>query len=170
MFRDLLGSDDGGQRVVASDTDAHHDTPEDDQTDHGHGGRGGGQGLRKGGEDDEDQLEPVHLLPPDQIGQNTEADLTDDGPSRRCDLDGCIRVGGDGSWLARRRLPVHDSQHRGHQINGEDVVGIGEETDPGDDTGPDVVPPEGGFVDFREGETSTLVGVSDVGVVIVEVV
>ena len=50
------------------------------------------------------------------------------------------------------------------------IVGIGEETNTGDYAGANMVPSERGLVDFRESETATLVGVLDVGEIIVEVV
>ena len=156
--------DDGRQGVVASDADPHEHTPEDDEADDGHGGRSGRERLREGGEDDEDELESVHLLPTDEIRENPEADLTDDRSSRRGDLDGCIRVGGDRSWLALGVFPVDDAQHVGDQIDGEDVVGIGEETDPGHDHGPDVIPSKGRFVNLGERESSALIGVCNVGI------
>ena len=50
------------------------------------------------------------------------------------------------------------------------IVGISEETNTSDNAGTDVIPAKGSLVDLREGETTTLVGVGDVGEVIVEVV
>jgi hypothetical protein len=44
------------------------------------------------------------------------------------------------------------------------------ETDTGDENGAHMVPAERRLVDLREGETTTLVGVGDVSVVVVEVV
>ena len=74
-YGDLLGCDDRGQRIVTTNTNAHEDTPEDDETDHGHGGRSSGQRLGKSGEDDEDEFKAVHPLTPDQIRENTKAYL-----------------------------------------------------------------------------------------------
>nr|POE48707.1 hypothetical protein CFP56_38803 [Quercus suber] len=187
-----LGSDDGGQRVVwaagqravhsdvltrswcssltTTDTDTHEHTPEDDDTDDGDGGRVGGQRLGEGGEDDEDELETVHALTTDDVGQRAKTDLPQDGSTGRRDLDGGVGVGGDHAGLGGGVVPVDDTQHGGDKTDGEDVVGVGEETDASDGNGTNVVPAEGRLVDLGEGETATLVGVSDVRVVIVEVV
>jgi hypothetical protein len=46
----------------------------------------------------------------------------------------------------------------------------GEEPNTGDDDGANMVPAERGLVDLRQRETSSLIGIRDVGVVVVEVV
>jgi hypothetical protein len=56
------------------------------------------------------------------------------------------------------------------RCRGAYIVGISEESDTRDDTGTDVVPSERSLVNLSEGESSPLIGVSDVGEVIVEVV
>jgi hypothetical protein len=56
------------------------------------------------------------------------------------------------------------------RARGAYIVGISEETDTSDDAGADVIPAKGSLVDLSEGETTALVGVGDVGEVIVEVV
>jgi len=50
------------------------------------------------------------------------------------------------------------------------IVGIREEADTSDDDGANMVPAEGGLVNLGESETTTLVGISNVGIVVVEVV
>lgn len=50
------------------------------------------------------------------------------------------------------------------------IVGISEETNTGDNAGANVVPSEWRLVDLGKSESSSLVGVLDVGEVIVEVV
>ena len=165
-----LGGDDGGQRVVTTDADAHEDTPEDQDTGDGESRRGGGKDLGKRGEDDEDELETVHLLTTDNIGKETKTELTNDGTGRGCDLDGSVRVGRDGAGLRLGVVPVDDTQHCGDQTDGEDVVGISEETDTGDHDGADVVPAKGGLVDLGESKPSALIWVRDMSIVVVEVV
>ena len=66
-------------------------------------------------------------------------------------------------------MPIDDTQHGRHQTNGKDIVGVGEETDAGDDDSSNMVPAEGRFVDFGERKSSALVGVSDMSIVVVEV-
>ena len=67
-------------------------------------------------------------------------------------------------------MPVDVAEHSRDDTDSEDVVGVREEADAGDDDGADVVPAERSLVDFRESEAAALVGVGDVSVVIVEVV
>ncbi len=66
-------------------------------------------------------------------------------------------------------MPVNHSQHGDYQIDSEDVVGISEEPDTSNDDGANVVPAEGSLVNLRKGETTTLIGIVDVGIVVVEV-
>ncbi len=165
-----FGGDDGGQGVIASNANAHHHAPEDDDAHDGHRRRVGGERLGEGGEDDQDQLQAVHAFATDEVGQPAKADLADDGTARSGDLDGGIGGGRDGAGLALGAMPVHDAQHGGDEVDGEDVVRIGEEADAGDDDRADMVPAEGRLVDLGEGQSSPLIGIGDVGEVIVEVV
>lgn len=162
-----LGGDDGGEWVVTTNTNTHQNTPEDDDTDEGDRSRVGSQGLGQSREDDDNQFKTVHSLTADHIGEETETKLSNDGTTRCCDLDRSIGRDWD---LAGLGLPVDYSQAGGDDTDGEDVVGIGEETDTGDGNGADMVPAKGSLVNLSEGESSSLVGVSDVGVVVVEVV
>ena len=125
--------------------------------------------MGQGGEDDEDQLQSVHPLAADQIRQSSKPDLADDGAARGGDLDGGIGMFGNGARLLGGILPVDDAQHGRHQIDGEDIVRIGEKADAGDDNGAHMVPAKGSFIDFRQGESSTLIGVLDVSIIIVEI-
>lgn len=162
-MEDLLGSDDGRKGVVTTDTNTHQHTPKDEQTDNGHGVRVGRKSLGKSCEDDHDELKTVHLLAADQICENTEANLTDDGAGASRDLD--CRVGGFGDAAlagAMAALPVDYTQHGGDQVDGEEIVGIGEETNTGDDNCADMVPAKWSLVDFGQGKTSALVGVGNV--------
>jgi hypothetical protein len=106
--------------------------------------------------DDENQLESIHLLATDDIGQSTEADLSNDGTSRSSELDSRVLRGGEGT------IVVDDTQHDGQQRDTEDVIAVCEETGAGHEDGADVVPAKGGLVDFGEGEAAALVGVLDV--------
>lgn len=67
-------------------------------------------------------------------------------------------------------MPVDDAQHGGNQVDGENIVGIGKETNAGHDDGAHMVPAKGSLVDFGESKSSTFIGVGDVSVVVVEVV
>jgi len=165
-----LGGNDRGKWVVTTDTNTHENTPEDNDTDNGDGWRGRSESLGESCEDDEDKLETVHALTTDLVSSPTETELTDDGTTRGSDLDGSVGVGRDLSWVLLGVLPVDDTKHVGHETNGEDVVGIGEETGTGDEDGANVVPTELGLVNLSKSKTSALVWVGDVCVVVVKVV
>lgn len=125
------------------------------------------------GEDDQDELETVHLLATDDIRKVTEPKLTDDSTTRCSDFDSSVRVlWDDTTSLGRKRsiLPVDIAEHGSHHTDSKDVVGIGEEANTGHDDSADMVPAERSLVDFCESETTALVGVGDVSIVVVEVV
>ena len=63
--------------------------------------------------------------------------------------------------------PEGNSQEGRGQVDGEDIVGIGEETNTGNDDGTHMVPAKGRLVNLGQGETTSLVGVLDVSKVIV---
>ena len=126
------------------------------------------QGLSQGGEDDEDQLQTVHALAADDVGDGAESDLTDDGAPRGSYLDAGIRVIGDLPLVGT--LPEDDAQHGANQIDGEDVVGVGEEADASHHDSPDVIPAKWGLVDLGQGQTTSFVWVGDMSVIVVEVV
>ena len=84
--RGELGRDDGRERIIPTDANAHEYAPKDDEPNDGHGWRVGAQSLGESGEDDDDQLESVHPLPTDDVGESTEADLANDCSSRSSDL------------------------------------------------------------------------------------
>lgn len=162
LRHNLLGSDDTGERVVTTDTDTHEHTPEDEQTNNGDSLGRGRERLSEGSEDDDHELETIHPLTTDNISQDTEPNLTDDGTGRGSDLDGRIGGGGERAGLGLRVGEVDNAQHLHDQVDGEDVVGISEETNTSDYDGADVVPAEGGLVNLGESETAALVGVGDV--------
>jgi hypothetical protein len=56
------------------------------------------------------------------------------------------------------------------RCRGAYIVGVSEESDTSNDTGADMIPSERCLVDLSECESSSLVGVGDMGEVIVEVV
>lgn len=154
---------------TTTDTDSHEHTPEDDGTSNRESSGVRSESLCDSAKDDDDQLETVHLLATNDISEETESKLTNDGASRGSDLDG--GVGRDGDLAGSVGfLPVNYPQHGGNDTNGEDVVGIGEETDTSDEDGANVVPAEGGLIDLRERKSASLVGVGNVSIVVVEVV
>jgi hypothetical protein len=65
---------------------------------------------------------------------------------------------------------VDNAQHDGQQRHAEDVVAVGEETSAGHQDGANVVPSKRSLVDLGERQAAALVGVLNVGEVIVEVV
>lgn len=56
-------------------------------------------------------------------------------------------------------MPVHHTKHGGDQTDGEDIVGIGEETSSSHDDSSNVIPAERCFIDLSESESSALVGI-----------
>lgn len=154
----LLGSDNGGQRVITTNANAHNHTPENDETNDVTSGRTRGQSLADCGKDNDDKFETIHLLTTDQVGQHTETKLANNSSGRGSQLDGVIRAGRHSSDAR----VVDYSQHGGQERGREDVVGISEETNTGDNTSADMVPAERGLVDLGEGEATTLVEIGDV--------
>lgn len=125
--------------------------------------------MGESSKDHDNQFEAVNLLPPDLVCQPTETELAHDGSTGGSDFDGGIRAGRDGAGLDGGILPEDGAQHGTGEVDGEDIVGIGEETDAGDDDGADMVPAKGSLIDLRESETPTFVGVFDMGELVVEV-
>ena len=79
-------------------------------------------------------------------------------------------MGGDRSRLVGCRLPVDDSQQGNDEIDGEDVVCIGEETNAGDHDGSDVILAKWGFVNFCQGKSTTFIRIGIVGIVVIKIV
>ena len=52
-------------------------------------------------------------------------------------------------------MPVDDTQHRRDQVNGENIVGVGEETNTGDDYSAYMVPTKGRLVYLGESKPSS---------------
>jgi hypothetical protein len=123
--------------------------------------------LRQRGPDDENQLQPVHLLAANNVSKRTEPDLADDGSGRGSKLDGRVLGRGEGALVV---LSVDDTQHNRQQRHAEDVVAVGEEAGAGHQTGAHMVPAKRRLVDFGQGQTTTLIRVLDVREVVVEVV
>jgi len=89
----------------------------------------------------------------------------------------------------RVSLPVYNAEHSRYDADSEDVISVGDyfdlsahgshqlipdseltETNAGHKDSPDMIPTEGCLVDFSEGESSALVRVRYVSIVVVEVV
>lgn len=81
-------------------------------------------------------------------------------------LDGCVGRRGDYTGLGGCILPVHNTQHGGNQIDSEDIVSIGEETNTGHNNGADMVPAEGSLIDLGQGKSSSLIRIRNVGIVL----
>jgi hypothetical protein len=92
--------------------------------------------LSEGGKDDNDEFQSVHALPSNDIGKSTKSELTNNGSATGGNLDGGIRVGRHGALLG----PVDYAQHGGEQTDGENVVGVSEESNACDNTSSDMVP------------------------------
>lgn len=165
----VLRSDDGRQRVVATNTDTHDDTPEDEDTNDGDSTRVGGESLGESGHDDDDQLNTVHALTTNVIRQVTEEELTNHRTTGGRDLDRSVGGGGDLAGVLGGILPEDNTEHAGGQVDGEDIIGVGEETNTSDDDGTNMIPTELGIVNLGEGQTTALNGVLDMGEVVVVV-
>lgn len=63
---------------TATNTDAHQHTPENDDADDREGWSIRGERLSESGEDDQDELQTVHLLAADHVCKPSEAKLADD--------------------------------------------------------------------------------------------
>jgi hypothetical protein len=121
-----FGGDDGRKRVVTTDTwgtleddrkhrsgrkhtDTHEDTPENDESNDRSSGAGTNKSLSESGDDDEDELQTVHLLSSHDVGQSSKAKLSNDGSRRGRQLDSRV-------LLSRKlALVVHDAQHDGQE-------------------------------------------------------
>lgn len=105
-------------------TSTHHEnTPEDDQTDNGDGWRWRRESLSESCKDDEDQLETIHLLTSNDIGEVSKTQLPENGSTRCSDLDGGIGVGWDGS-VGFLVLEEGNTQHGRDQVDSEDLTSI----------------------------------------------
>ena len=91
-------------------------------------------------------------------------------PHTYLDCGVCTRIDHSRFAGAHGIVEVDDTQHGGHQAHGKDIVGIGEETDARDGDGAHMIPAERSLVNLSERKSSSLIGVRDVGVVVVEVV
>ena len=67
-------------------------------------------------------------------------------------------------------LPIDYTQHVRDQTNGENVVCVREETNTSDYDGTYVVPTEGCLVDLSKSQTSALIWICDMCIVVVKVV
>ena len=86
--------------------------------------------------------------------------MANDGTGGGGDFDGGVVFGGNATFLGLCILPVDYTEKVGDQTNGEQVVGVGEETDTSDDNCSNVIPAERGLVDLSKGETTAFIGVS----------
>ncbi|RUP49682.1 LOW QUALITY PROTEIN: hypothetical protein BC936DRAFT_141818 [Jimgerdemannia flammicorona] len=110
----------GGELGVTTDTKAEEDAPEDDASPDGHGRAVGGKGLPDGGDNDNYQLDTVHLLAAVTIGEIAKEELANHGANRGGDLDGGVDVRGE---LALVALAVVDiAEHDRDQVDGEEIV------------------------------------------------
>jgi len=85
-------------------------------------------------------------------------------------LDGRVGSCWDATGLIGSIMPIHNSQHWCYQADSKDIICIGKEPGAGDSDGADVVPSERRFIDLRQSETTSFIGVGDVGIIVVEVV
>ena len=93
-------------RLTTTDANAHEYTPEDENTNDADCRRVGSEGLSESGEDDQNKFEAVHLLPSNDIGEETETKLTDNCTGRGGNFDGCVRRFWNGAWRVGVVVPV----------------------------------------------------------------
>jgi len=122
--RSKFGRDDSREWVITTDTDAHDEPPDDENTDDVNGRSVTRKGLSKGSNDDDHEFDTVHLLTADNISKPTEQKLSDQGANGGGDFDTKILVGIEFSTGA-----IDVTQHNGGDVDSEDVVCIGEEAD-----------------------------------------
>lgn len=146
-----LGGDDGRKGVVTTDTDTDNDTPDNQSSRERENITVSRESLTEGSNNNNHQLDTVHALASQAIGKGTESDLTEEGSDRGSDLDTKIQIRGEST------IVVDHAQHGGDEVDGEQIVGIGEETDTGDQTGADVEPAKLGIVDLGKCLTTALV-------------
>jgi hypothetical protein len=139
---------------VARLTNTHEDTPEDNESDDRNTGTATNERLSESCNNDQNQLETVHLLATDDISEGTEADLTNNGTGGCRELDGGILRSEENTLIV---LLVDNTKHDRQEGDTEDVVAVCEETSTSDENGANMVPAERRLVDFSERETTTLV-------------
>lgn len=100
---------------------------------------GAGERLRL---TDDHELDTVHLLATVDISEVSEAELSKESSDGGGDLESEILVGSERREAGSRHGAVDVSDHGGGEVNGEDIVGIGVESNTGDQAG----------LDNREGE------------------
>lgn len=146
-----LRGNDGGKGIVTTDTDTDNDTPDDQGSREREDITVSRESLTEGSNNNNHQLDTVHALASQAIGKGTESDLTDEGSNRGSDLDTKIQIRGEGTTV------VDHAQHGGDEVDSEQIVGIGEETDTGDQTGADVEPAKLGIVNLGKCLATALV-------------
>jgi len=123
--------------------------------------------LSECGNDDQDQLDSIHLLSSENISQRSESELSKNGSCRCGDFDGGILGNMKLSVVA---VFVDNTQHDGQERGSEDIILICEETNTGYNNSTDMVPAKGSLIDLRKGKSSAFVGILDMSEVVVEVV
>jgi hypothetical protein len=109
-------------------------------------------------QNDTHELDTIHALATNMVGEPTEENLTDESTDRGRDLETEVLVGRVGATLV-----VDVADHGCDDGDREDVVGIGEEADTGDNAGLGVEPRELGLVDLDKGGASALASIGSSG-------
>lgn len=144
------------KRVVTANTDTHDDSQRGQDGGETDGRRRTQATLDDGGTDHHDQFQPVDGLTTQDVGGATETDLTNDSTDRGGNLQKGFRRRG-------QLTPPEGVVHHGDGLpDGEDIVGVGHEPDPGDHDHLDLSPPEAGVVDFLQRQSLSFQGVLDV--------
>lgn len=150
----VFRSNNRAHRIIASNPHPQHHPPERQQPHRTHRRPSRNQTLRQRRSEDNTALNTIHPLPPKRIRQPPKQQLAYDRAYRGGDLDGCIRALGEDLGGVEDEAE-HDRDH----VDGEEVVGVGEEADAGYGHGADMVPAESCVVELGEGNFAALFGV-----------
>lgn len=137
-------SDDGGKRVIATNTDTEDKAPEDDGRPDRDCGALSRESLTNSSDDNDNQFQPVHLLTTHVVSEVAEAELADHGTDRGSDLDSGINVGRQFVGFGE----IDETEHDSDQVDRKNIVGIGKEPNARHDTSANVEPSKLGIVNL----------------------
>jgi hypothetical protein len=142
---DILGSNDGRKWVVASDADAHDDSPKDKKTSTADDRAGRRKGTAECRQNDDSKLDTIHSSSAKGIGHPPKDDHAYDDASTRRSLEGLADGAGKVAIVAAEAIrglfvaaPVDEAQQRRDEVDGKDVVRIQEKADTSDGDGSNI--------------------------------
>lgn len=170
----ILGSDDRRQGIIAPDPNAHHQPPKHQNPRRADRGAGARQGKAESRDEDDAQLDAVHLSAAKGVGETPENQLADDDSRAGRGLEGLVHRRREPASVAAKAvgslvlasLPKDDAQKAHDQVDGEDVVRVQEEADPGHGHGPRVLQAQRDPIYVGQGEPPAQVEIGNVRVVV----